>query len=59
MAKLAIGYLLPTRDQTVLGEHAPGRLVVQARRAEELGLDSIWAGESPVTRPLLRNEVSQ
>lgn len=51
MARLEIGYLLPTRDQTVLGEHEPGRLVVQARRAEELGLDSVWAGDSPVTRP--------
>lgn len=45
------GYLLPTRDQDVLGEHDPGRLVAQARRAEELGLDSVWAGDSPVTRP--------
>jgi len=51
MAGLKIGYLLPTRDQAVLGEHDPGRLVAQARRAEELGLDSIWAGDSPVTRP--------
>ncbi|WP_433681039.1 LLM class flavin-dependent oxidoreductase [Nocardia sp. CA-119907] len=51
MARLEIGYLMPTRDQTVRGEHEPGRLVVQARRAEELGLDSVWAGESPVTRP--------
>jgi probable F420-dependent oxidoreductase len=51
MARLEIGYLLPTRDQAVLGEHEPGRLVSQARRAEELGLDSVWAGDSPVTRP--------
>ncbi|WP_217999318.1 LLM class flavin-dependent oxidoreductase [Nocardia exalbida] len=51
MARLEIGYLMPTRDQTVRGEHEPGRLVAQARRAEELGLDSVWAGESPVTRP--------
>ncbi len=46
-----IGYLLPSRDQTVLGEHDLARLVAQARRAEELGLDSVWAGDSPVTRP--------
>ncbi|MGW1058746.1 LLM class flavin-dependent oxidoreductase [Micromonospora rubida] len=51
MARLEIGYLLPTRDQAVLGEHEPGRLVRQARRAEKLGLDSVWAGDSPVTRP--------
>jgi probable F420-dependent oxidoreductase len=48
---MEIGYLLPTRDQDVLGSHDPGRLVAQARRAEELGLDSVWAGDSPVTRP--------
>ncbi|SFP75786.1 probable F420-dependent oxidoreductase, Rv2161c family [Actinomadura madurae] len=51
MARLEIGYLLPTREQDLLGEHDPGRLVAQARRAEELGLDSVWAGDSPVTRP--------
>ncbi|GAB7103204.1 LLM class flavin-dependent oxidoreductase [Streptomyces phaeofaciens JCM 4814] len=51
MGKLEVGYLLPTRDQSVRGEHDPGKLAVQARRAEELGLDSVWAGDSPVTRP--------
>ncbi|MCP9982342.1 LLM class flavin-dependent oxidoreductase [Actinomadura madurae] len=51
MARLEIGYLLPTREQDLLGEHDPGRLVAQARRAEVLGLDSVWAGDSPVTRP--------
>ncbi|MET9893494.1 LLM class flavin-dependent oxidoreductase [Streptomyces sp. NPDC006465] len=51
MAELKIGYLLPTRDQSVKGEHEQGRLIAQARRAERLGLDSVWAGDSPVTRP--------
>ncbi|MGW3564291.1 LLM class flavin-dependent oxidoreductase [Streptomyces sp. NPDC000941] len=51
MAGLEVGYLLPTRDQTVRGEHEPRRLIAQARRAEELGLDSVWAGDSPVARP--------
>ncbi|MGK5558773.1 LLM class flavin-dependent oxidoreductase, partial [Actinomadura kijaniata] len=51
MTRPLIGYLLPTRDQTAAGEHAPERLVRQARRAEELGLDSVWAGDSPLTRP--------
>lgn len=46
-----IGYLLPTREQSLLGTHDLGRLVGQARRAEELGLDSVWAGDSPITRP--------
>ncbi|WP_039804655.1 LLM class flavin-dependent oxidoreductase [Nocardia araoensis] len=48
---LQIGYLLPTRDQSVLGAHDPRALIAQARRAEGLGLDSVWAGDSPVTRP--------
>ncbi len=51
MTQLEIGYLLPTRDRTVRDEHDPEPLVAQARWAEELGLDSVWAGESPVTRP--------
>lgn len=51
MTKLEVGYLLPTRDDAVLGRHEPGRLVALARRAEEWGLDSVWAGDSPVTRP--------
>ncbi|MFC4114417.1 LLM class flavin-dependent oxidoreductase [Nonomuraea zeae] len=51
MAPLKIGYLLPTRDQAVRGDHEPKQLVDQARRAESLGLDSVWAGDSPVTRP--------
>lgn len=36
MARLEVGYLMPTHDQSVLGEHEPGRLVVQARQAEKL-----------------------
>ncbi|MFI6481381.1 LLM class flavin-dependent oxidoreductase [Nonomuraea sp. NPDC050663] len=51
MASLEIGYLLPTRDQAVSGEHDLTRLVDQARRAEALGFDSVWAGDSPLTRP--------
>ncbi|MEO3826819.1 LLM class flavin-dependent oxidoreductase [Actinomadura sp. B10D3] len=51
MARLEIGYLLPTREQDLLGDHDSGRLVAQARRAEQSGLDSVWAGDSPVTRP--------
>ncbi|MEU6777619.1 LLM class flavin-dependent oxidoreductase [Nonomuraea angiospora] len=46
-----IGYLLPTRDWTVLGNHDLSALIEQARLAEELGFDSVWAGDSPVTRP--------
>lgn len=48
---LNVGYLLPTRDQSVQGLHEPRALIAQAQRAEELGFDSVWAGDSPVTRP--------
>ncbi|MFI7058518.1 LLM class flavin-dependent oxidoreductase, partial [Streptosporangium canum] len=51
MAPLKIGYLLPTRDQAVRGDHDPDQLIDQARRAEALGFDSVWAGDSPVTTP--------
>ncbi|GAA0568963.1 LLM class flavin-dependent oxidoreductase [Actinomadura livida] len=51
MTETRVGYLLPTREQAVLDRHDPGRLVEQARRAEALGFDSVWAGDSPVTRP--------
>ncbi|MER6951706.1 LLM class flavin-dependent oxidoreductase [Nonomuraea sp. NPDC000554] len=50
MAELSVGYLLPTRDWTLDdGDHRS--LVEQARLAEVLGFDSVWAGDSPVTRP--------
>ncbi|MFI0445866.1 LLM class flavin-dependent oxidoreductase [Actinomadura sp. 6N118] len=51
MTGLRIGYLLPTRDRAVLGDHEVTPLIRQAQRAEQLGLDSVWAGDSPVTRP--------
>ena len=51
MAGLKIGYLLPTRDEAVRGNDRLDRLVGLARHAEALGLDSVWAGDSPLTRP--------
>jgi probable F420-dependent oxidoreductase len=51
MTALKIGYLLPTRDQAVQGEHGTDGLIDQARRAESLGYDSVWTSESPITRP--------
>lgn len=47
----AFGYLLPTRDHAVRGDDEVRPLVEQARLAEALGFDSVWAGDSPVTRP--------
>jgi probable F420-dependent oxidoreductase len=46
----AVGYLLPTRDHAVRGDFEVKPLVQLAQRAEALGFDSVWAGDSPVTR---------
>ena len=51
MADVKIGYLLPTRDEAVRGNDRLDRLVALARHAEALGFDSVWAGDSPLTRP--------
>ncbi|SEG97682.1 probable F420-dependent oxidoreductase, Rv2161c family [Nonomuraea solani] len=48
---MKIGYLLPTRDQVVRGDDDLAKLVDHARHAEALGFDSVWAGDSPLTRP--------
>ncbi|MEV0144689.1 MULTISPECIES: TIGR03619 family F420-dependent LLM class oxidoreductase [unclassified Nonomuraea] len=50
-AELQIGYLLPTRDWVVMGDRDLPSLIGQARLAEDRGFDSVWAGDSPVTRP--------
>jgi hypothetical protein len=48
---LRIGVLLPTRQGGGL-EAAPLEQVLElAERAEALGLDSVWAGESVLARP--------
>lgn len=49
--RLHVGYLLPTRDHILAGGGALEPLLDQARLAETLGFDSVWAGESPLTRP--------
>jgi len=46
-----IGYLLPTREQVMEGRPAAAPLLALAERAEELGYDSIWVGDSIVARP--------
>lgn len=43
---MEIGYLLPTR-----GVHELRPVVELAREAERLGFASVWAGDSPVSRP--------
>ncbi|MBN6057767.1 TIGR03619 family F420-dependent LLM class oxidoreductase, partial [Nonomuraea sp. RK-328] len=50
-AEVRIGYLLPTRDRVVMDDRDLTSLLGQTRVAEELGFDSVWVGDSPVTRP--------
>src|SRR5262249_31968454 len=46
-----IGYLLPTREQVMEGRPAAAPLLALAERAEGLGFDSIWVGDSLLARP--------
>jgi probable F420-dependent oxidoreductase len=46
-----IGYLLPTREQIMEGRHDAASLLTLAERAEALGYDSVWVGDSVLARP--------
>ena len=46
-----IGYLLPTRERIMEGRPETGPLLELAVRAENLGLDSVWVGDSLLARP--------
>lgn len=46
-----IGYLLPTREQLLCGEPRTAPLLELAVRAERLGFDSLWVGDSLLARP--------
>lgn len=46
-----IGYLLPTRESVMQGKPAAAPLLALAERAEALGYDSIWIGDSLIDRP--------
>lgn len=46
-----IGYLLPTREQIMAGRPEVLPLLELAARAEGLGFDSIWVGDSLLARP--------
>jgi probable F420-dependent oxidoreductase len=50
---VAVGLLLPTREDVVAGRSEPRKLLALAEFAEQVGFDSVWAGESPVARPRL------
>jgi len=46
-----LGYLLPTRERIMKGEHSTGPILDLADRAERLGLDSVWIGDSLLAKP--------
>src|SRR5947209_12949413 len=46
-----IGYLLPPRERVMEGRPETGPLLALAGRAEALGYDSIWVGDSITARP--------
>jgi alkanesulfonate monooxygenase SsuD/methylene tetrahydromethanopterin reductase-like flavin-dependent oxidoreductase (luciferase family) len=46
-----IGYLLPTRERVMEGRPETGSLLDLAARAENLGFDSVWVGDSLLARP--------
>ncbi len=48
---LRIGYLLPTREAIMEGRHEAEPLLALAERAEGLGYDSVWVGDSLLARP--------
>src|SRR5712672_3824272 len=46
-----LGYLLPTRERVMEGRPETGSLLDLAERAERLGFDSLWVGDSLLARP--------
>jgi probable F420-dependent oxidoreductase len=48
---LRIGYLLPTRESIMEGRPEAEPLLKLAERAEQLGYDSVWVGDSLLARP--------
>ena len=48
---LRIGYLLPTREHIMAGQPRAAPLLELAERADGLGFNSIWVGDSLLARP--------
>jgi alkanesulfonate monooxygenase SsuD/methylene tetrahydromethanopterin reductase-like flavin-dependent oxidoreductase (luciferase family) len=50
-SKARFGVLLPTREAVMSGRSDPSSLFQLAERAEALGYDSVWVGDSLTARP--------
>ena len=48
---LKLGYLLPTRERVMQGVHDTDGILELADLAEEVGLDSVWVGDSVTAKP--------
>lgn len=48
---IKVGYLLPTRENIMLGRPETRSLLDAAKQAHSLGFDSIWVGDSLLARP--------
>lgn len=46
-----LGYLLPTRERIMVGNHETAPIVDLADHAEAVGLDSVWIGDSLLAKP--------
>ena len=46
-----LGYLLPTRERIMEGRPEVAPMLAAAEKAEDLGYDSIWVGDSVLARP--------
>ena len=48
---VSLGYLLPTRERIMAGVHETGKILELADRAEAVGLESVWIGDSLLAKP--------
>ena len=45
------GYLLPTRERIMAGEHETRSILTLAQEAEAMGFESLWIGDSVTAKP--------
>ena len=48
---VSLGYLLPTRERVMNGVHETDQILELGDKAEEVGLDSVWIGDSLLAKP--------
>lgn len=48
---ISLGYLLPTRERVMVGVHDTDQILKLGDKAEEVGLDSVWIGDSLLAKP--------